>query len=105
MQIVQEEVFGSVLSVIEFGKFEEAIELANVSKYGLTSSIYTNNLPKAFKVVDYLEFREPYINRENLEAIQGCHTGSKHSGFGGADGKHDLEEYLRTYILNNLWIK
>ncbi|MGW7781500.1 aldehyde dehydrogenase [Staphylococcus shinii] len=99
MQIVQEEVFGPVLPIVEFDKFEEAIELANDSKYGLTSSIYTKDLQKAFKAVDHLEFGETYINRENFEAMQGFHAGIKHSGFGGADGKHGLEEYLRTHVV------
>lgn len=49
MQIVQEEVFGPVLPIVEFDKFEEAIELANDSKYGLTSSIYTKDLQKLLK--------------------------------------------------------
>lgn len=99
MDIVQEEVFGPVLPIVEFDTFEEAIELANDSKYGLTSSIYTESIQKAFTAVEKLEFGETYINRENFEAIQGFHAGVKQSGIGGADGKHGLEEYLRTHIV------
>jgi lactaldehyde dehydrogenase/glycolaldehyde dehydrogenase len=99
MDIVQEEVFGPVLPIVEFDTFEEAIELANDSKYGLTSSIYTEGIQKAFTAVEKLEFGETYINRENFEAIQGFHAGVKQSGIGGADGKHGLEEYLRTHIV------
>lgn len=99
MDIIQEEVFGPVLPVVSFETFEEAILLANDSKYGLTSSIYSNDMKKVFKAVEELEFGETYINRENFEAMQGFHAGVKNSGIGGADGKHGLEEYLRTHIV------
>ncbi|MDT3993699.1 aldehyde dehydrogenase [Mammaliicoccus fleurettii] len=99
MDIIQEEVFGPVLPVVSFETFEEAILLANDSKYGLTSSIYSNDMKKVFKAVEDLEFGETYINRENFEAMQGFHAGVKNSGIGGADGKHGLEEYLRTHIV------
>ncbi|MEZ2458335.1 aldehyde dehydrogenase [Salinicoccus roseus] len=99
MEIIKEEVFGPVMPVVGFETFDEAIALANDCKYGLTSSIYTKDLQKAFKAVDQLEFGETYINRENFEAIQGFHAGIKNSGIGGADGKHGLEEYLRTHIV------
>ncbi|MCH4458081.1 aldehyde dehydrogenase [Staphylococcus haemolyticus] len=98
MEIVQEETFGPVLPIISFNNFEEAIHLANDSKYGLTSSIYTNDLNIALKAINKLKFGETYVNRENFEAMQGFHAGVKHSGIGGADGKHGLEEYLRTHV-------
>ena len=41
-----------------------------------------------------------YINRENFEAMQGFHAGWRKSGIGGADGKHGLEEYLQTQVVN-----
>ncbi|PCM41062.1 aldehyde dehydrogenase [Mammaliicoccus sciuri] len=99
MDIVQNEIFGPILPIITFKDFDEAIHLANDCRYGLTSSVYTKNLQTAFKAVDQLEFGETYINRENFEAMQGFHAGIKNSGIGGADGKHGLEEYLRTHIV------
>ncbi len=99
MEIVQEEIFGPVLPLITFKTFDEVIAKANDTKYGLTSSVYTKDLQTAFKAVERLEFGETYINRENFEAMQGFHAGVKHSGIGGADGKHGLEEYLRTHIV------
>src|SRR5699024_5795613 len=97
--IIQEEVFGPVLPVVRFETIDEAIALANDSRFGLTSSIYSNDMKQVFKAVDRLEFGETYINRENFEAMQGFHAGVKHSGIGGADSKHGLEEYLRTYVV------
>ena len=99
MDIIQEEVFGPVLPVVTFETLDEAISLANDSKYGLTSSLYSNDNKKIFKAVDNLEFGETYINRENFEAMQGFHAGIKNSGIGGADGKHGLEEYLHTHVV------
>ncbi|SCU43864.1 glycine betaine aldehyde dehydrogenase gbsA [Mammaliicoccus lentus] len=99
MEIIQEETFAPVLPIVTFDTFEEAIELANDSKFGLTSSVYTKNLDIAFRAIDKLEYGETYINRENFEAMQGFHAGIKNSGIGGADGKHGLEEYLRTHVV------
>ena len=66
----------------------EAIALANASDYGLTSSLYTRDLSKAMQAANQLSFGETYINRENFEAMQGFHAGTRKSGIGGADGKH-----------------
>lgn len=99
MNIMQEEVFGPVAPITTFKTIDEAIELANDSEYGLTSSVYTKNINKAMKIVRKLKYGETYINRENFEAMQGFHAGTKKSGIGGADGKHGLEEYLQTHAV------
>ena len=99
MDIIQEETFGPVLPIVEFSDINDAIAWANDSEFGLTSSVYTQNLDTAFKLVRALKFGETYINRENFEAMQGFHAGCRKSGIGGADGKHGLEEYLRTHVV------
>lgn len=99
MDIIQEETFGPVLPIVEFTDIEDAIAWANDCEYGLTSSVYTQNLDTAFKLVRALKFGETYINRENFEAMQGFHAGWRKSGIGGADGKHGLEEYLQTHVV------
>lgn len=96
MAIMHEETFGPVLPVVVFNTLEEAIAMANDSDYGLTSSIYTQNLNIAMKAIKGLKFGETYINRENFEAMQGFHAGWRKSGIGGADGKHGLNEYLQN---------
>ncbi|WP_323660364.1 aldehyde dehydrogenase [Pectobacterium versatile] len=98
MPIMHEEVFGPVLPVATFDTLEEAITMANDSEYGLTSSIYTQNVNTAMKALKGLKFGETYINRENFEAMQGFHAGWRKSGVGGADGKHGLQEYLQTHV-------
>jgi len=98
MDIMRKEIFGPVLPVNVVENLDQAIELANDSEYGLTSSIYTNDLKTAMKACKELTFGETYINRENFEAMQGFHAGNRKSGIGGADGKHGLLEYTTTHI-------
>ena len=98
MEIMRNETFGPVLPVQAVEDLDEAIALANDSDYGLTSSIFTRSLDLALKAIDELEYGETYVNRENFEAMQGFHAGRKHSGIGGADGKHGLMEFVETHI-------
>jgi len=95
-EIIQKETFGPVLPVMKVKDFDEALNLANDCEYGLTSSVYTNDLNKVLRATRELNFGETYFNRENFEAIQGFHAGWRKSGIGGADGKYGLEEYLQT---------
>ena len=99
MAIIQEEIFGPVLPIITFETLDEAIALANDSEFGLTSSIYTQNIDVAMRACKEIKFGETYINRENFEAMQGFHAGWRKSGIGGADGKHGLEEFLQTKVV------
>lgn len=99
MAILRQEIFAPVIPIATFETIDEVIELANDCEYGLTSSIYTQNINKAMKLISRLKFGETYVNRENFEAIQGFHAGWRKSGIGGADGKHGLEEYLQTHVV------
>ncbi|RXJ86549.1 aldehyde dehydrogenase [Arcobacter sp. CECT 8985] len=99
MNIIHEEIFGPVLPIVTFETFDEAINMANDSEFGLTSSIYTQNIDLAMRACKEIKFGETYINRENFEAMQGFHAGWRKSGIGGADGKHGLEEFLQTKVV------
>ena len=98
MDIVHEETFGPVLPIIEWEDIDEVLAWAHDCEYGLASSVFTNDINTATRCVRELEFGETYINRFHFEAIQGFHAGVKKSGIGGADGKHGVEEYLRTHV-------
>ncbi|MEJ1161720.1 aldehyde dehydrogenase [Prosthecomicrobium sp. N25] len=98
MDIVQKEIFGPVLPVVTVSDLDEAIAMANDTVYGLTSSIYTNDIRCALKACNELHFGETYVNRENFEAMQGFHAGRGRSGIGGADGKHGVLEYTQTHL-------
>jgi len=99
MEIIRREVFGPVAPVVTFEDLDEAIDFANDSDYGLTSSIYTRDLNTALRACQEIHFGETYINRENFEAMQGFHAGWRKSGIGGADGKHGLHEFTQTHVV------
>lgn len=99
MQIVKEEIFGPVLPIVTFKTLKEAVEMANDSELGLTSSIWTQSVENAQYAANQLEDGETYINRFNFEAMQGFHAGWKESGVGGSDGRHGIEEYLNTHVI------
>ncbi|KQY26326.1 hypothetical protein ASD31_20235 [Rhizobium sp. Root482] len=99
MEIMCRETFGPVLPIQAVKNLDEAIALANDTEYGLTSSIYTNNINSALRACRELKFGEIYINRENFEAMQGFHAGRKNSGIGGSDGKHGLYEFTETHVI------
>ena len=87
MRIAQEEIFGPVLSVIKARNFEEAIQILNGTVYGLSSSIYTNDLNKAHKAIELAETGIVYINAPTIGAE--CHLpfgGMKNTGNGHREG-------------------
>lgn len=99
MEIIQKEIFGPVLPIVTFKDLDQAIEYANDCEYGLTSSIYTQNLDVMMRAANEIKFGETYVNRENFEAMQGFHAGWRKSGIGGDDGKHGVEEFLNTHVI------
>jgi lactaldehyde dehydrogenase/glycolaldehyde dehydrogenase len=99
MDIIRREIFGPVVPIVKFDDLDQAIELANDSDYGLTSSIYTRDLNVALRACQEIRFGETYINREHFEAMQGFHAGWRKSGIGGADGKHGVYEFTQTHVV------
>jgi aldehyde dehydrogenase (NAD+) len=76
MRVAQEEIFGPVVSVIPIGSFEEAIEVANGVPYGLSASIYTRNVNRAFEAMRDLFTGIVYVNAPTIGA-------ETHLPFGG----------------------
>jgi lactaldehyde dehydrogenase/glycolaldehyde dehydrogenase len=95
MKIMQEEVFGPVIPVMEFSDFDEALTLANDSRYGLAAFLFTKDMNRVLRALRDVECGELYINRGPGESVHGFHTGWKQSGLGGDDGKYGLEQYLQ----------
>lgn len=98
-KIMRDEIFGPVLPITTFETIDEAIEMANDTIYGLSSSLYSNDMNETMKVINEMKFGETYVNRENFEAVQGYHAGMRQSGFGGTDGKHGVEDFLVTQVV------
>ena len=83
MRIAREEIFGPVLSVIEVGSFEEAIEILNDTPYGLSSSVYTRDVGRAFRALRDIEAGITYINGPTIGAeVQLPFGGVKETGNG-----------------------
>lgn len=96
MDIVHNEVFGPVMSLIRVKDFDQALAWANDCRYGLSAYLFTQDLGRVMRMTRELEFGEVYVNRSGGEAPQGFHHGYKESGLGGEDGQHGLEAYVQT---------
>ena len=95
MEIMRREIFGPVIPIVPFRRFEDAVEITNASRYGLSAYLFTNDLRRVMEAVSGIDFGEVYVNRIGPESLQGFHVGYRESGVGGDDGLHGLETYLR----------
>jgi len=87
MRIAREEVFGPVVSLIEFETFDEAIAIANSIDYGLSTSIYTRDVNRAFAAMRDLESGITYINAPTIGAeVHLPFGGVKQTGNGHREG-------------------
>ncbi len=87
MRIAREEVFGPVVSLIEFDTFERAIEIANSIDYGLSTALYTKDVNRAFTAIRDLEAGITYINAPTIGAeVHLPFGGVKQTGNGHREG-------------------
>ncbi len=83
MRIAREEIFGPVVCILRAKDFEDAIDIANSTEFGLSASIYTRDLKKSFKAMELLESGVVYVNAPPTGAeINGPFGGVKASGNG-----------------------
>lgn len=92
----QEEIFGPVVSVLPFEDEVEAIELANASEYGLSGSIWTNDLGRAMRVSRAIESGNLSVNSHSSVRFWTPFGGFKQSGLGRALGPDALDAYTET---------
>lgn len=93
--LIQEEIFGPIVPIMEIDDFDKAIELANDSKYGLASYVFTRDNSRIMKALHKIKFGECYINTVGPEQLQGAHTGFRMSGIGSEGSKYGLECYTQ----------
>ena len=101
MTIAREEIFGPVLSTIVFKTAEEAVRIANDSRYGLEANLWTNDLTRAHKIARALRVGTVTINNRDGGGIEVPFGGYKQSGFGRDKSLHALDKYTQlktTYI-------
>jgi aldehyde dehydrogenase (NAD+) len=96
MTIVDEEIFGPVLSVLTFDDLEEGIALANQTRYGLAAGIWTKDIQKAFRVARGIRAGTVWVNTYNLYDSAAPFGGYKASGFGRDLGREALQGYTET---------
>jgi 1-pyrroline-5-carboxylate dehydrogenase len=95
--IAQEEIFGPVLAVLKAKNFDEALEIANNTEYGLTGAVYTKNRRKLDKAAEQFHVGNLYFNRKCTGALVGAHPfgGFNMSGTDSKSGGHD---YLLLFL-------
>jgi len=95
MTIEQEEIFGPVLSILKWQDYNEMLEIANGVRYGLTGSVWTDDLSTAHQTADQIDAGIVWVNEHVKLPINAPAGGFKHSGFGKNFGIYELEHLTR----------
>ncbi|GJM30329.1 MAG: NADP-dependent aldehyde dehydrogenase [Cyclobacteriaceae bacterium] len=103
--ISQQEIFGPVLVAMTFRTHQEAVKLANNTRYGLSASIWTENINLALEVAPRIKAGTVWNNCTNVFDAASGFGGYRESGFGREGGKEGLFEYLKPKIENQFAAK
>ena len=95
MKVVQDEIFGPVLTVMKFREEDEAIELANQTRYGLAAGVFTRDINRAFRITKELRAGILWVNSSQPCFNQLPWGGYKQSGIGRELGRYAVEEYTQ----------
>jgi aldehyde dehydrogenase (NAD+) len=103
MRIAEEEIFGPTVSLLTASDLHEAIDIANNVEYGLSSSIYTTNVNKAFLAIEKIEAGITYVNSSTIGAeahlpfggIKKTGNGTREAGWSGIE---EFSEEKTIYI-------
>ncbi|VTU16829.1 Betaine aldehyde dehydrogenase [Variovorax sp. SRS16] len=101
MRIAQEEVFGPVLSIIPFDDEDEAVKIANDTRYGLGAAVWTSDIGRAIRMSERIQSGTVWINTYRAVSYMSPFGGYKDSGVGRENGIDALKEYLQV---KSVWI-
>jgi 5-carboxymethyl-2-hydroxymuconic-semialdehyde dehydrogenase len=100
MRIFQEEIFGPVACVTPFDSEEEAVLLANATRYGLAAYLWTSSLDRAHRVAGLVESGMTWVNSHNVRDLRTPFGGVKASGLGREGGQHSIDFYTESRIVH-----
>ena len=100
--IMNEEVFGPVLAMTPFRDDEEALRLANATRFGLAAGVWTRDLARAHTMARRLQAGTVWINTYRALTFNSPFGGYKASGLGRANGMESIDQYLQT---KSVWVE
>jgi betaine-aldehyde dehydrogenase len=102
-EMIQNEIFGPVITVQQFDDEAKAIEWANGTRYGLAASVWTRDIARAHRVANAIRFGTVWINDHITMAGEMPHGGFKQSGYGKDMSQYALEDYTEIkHVMINL---
>ena len=102
MRLAQSEVFGPVMAVMVYADDEEAIQFANSTEFGLTTSIWTNDLNRALNAARKVDSGYVWVNGSSAHFLGQPFAGRRQSGTGSEEGLEELLSYTETKSINIL---
>jgi betaine-aldehyde dehydrogenase len=100
MTIAQEEIFGPIVSVLRWDRFDDMIEVANGVEFGLTAAVWTNDLTLAHRTAELLDAGYVWVNDSTVHYVGTPFGGVKNSGIGREESEEELLSYLEQKVVH-----